>query len=769
VKGAGAQRSGRLQGSVVAGLLALAVAVAAPLARAAPEEAATVVPPRVVSDVPAAYPEGQTAEASVVLEVVVEPDGSSGELRVVEGGEPFAAAALEAVRRYRYEPARRGGQPIRARIRLVVTFSPPPPEAPPPPEPAPAFSPTLPPPPPPAAPLEVTIGGSRRGTSTPTEHRLGRADVRLLPGAFGDPFRAIEMLPGVVPTVSGLPYYYIRGAPPSAVGYYVDEVRVPYLFHFALGPGVIQPAIIEEVSLHPAAFPGRYGRYAGAIVAGRTREPAGELRGEAQIRIFDAGAYVEAPFANGRGSAGVGGRYSYTAALFSLVAPDTTIDYRDYNVRASFQLDDRWRASTFAFGSFDYASQVQQPSSGLPERDVVLFASEFHRVDLRLDRRGADGATSRVAVTLGLDRTNLEGERFAEDLVVGARAWHRAPVRPDLDLEVGLDTLIDNYSGDLPSPFALSERDYRDAVAFWAPRTDTATGTWASATWHPAKGFELTGTARADFFTSAGKTELGPSPRASMRVPLTGRLAFLGALGIAPQPPVFAIPIPAVGYRGLPGGIAHGYQKSAGAEVDLPLRFLLRAVGFHHTYLNLRDFARNARDLDIEEPQPVPSSPAQAYGLELSLTRRLSERLGGFVSYTLSRSEIGSTTFEAARVSPFDRTHVFQVGGSVDLGAGWRTSLRFLTYRGWPSDGPGSGPPLSRRGSAERLPAFVRLDARIEKRWRIRKAGYISLVLEGLNTTATEEIVGRECDPLGCRNQTIGPIVVPSFGVEGAL
>jgi len=67
--------------------------------------------------------------------------------------------------------------------------------------------------------------------------------------------------------VSGLPYYYVRGAPPSAVGYFIDDVRVPYLFHFALGPGVIQPSLIEEVSLHPAAFPARYGRYAGAIVA----------------------------------------------------------------------------------------------------------------------------------------------------------------------------------------------------------------------------------------------------------------------------------------------------------------------------------------------------------------------------------------------------------------------------------------------------------------------------------------------------------------------
>ena len=196
------------------------------------------------------------------------------------------------------------------------------------------MSPVPPPPEPPAARApeveEVTVSGSRP-TSSPMERRLGRSEVRLVPGAFGDAYRAIEVMPGVVPTVSGLPYYYIRGAPPSAVGYFIDEVRVPYVFHFALGPSVIQPAIISDVALHPAAFPARYGRFAGAVVTGSTRDPASELHGEAQVRLFDAGAYVETPLANGRASAGIGGRYSYTAALFSLVAPDTTIDYRDYN------------------------------------------------------------------------------------------------------------------------------------------------------------------------------------------------------------------------------------------------------------------------------------------------------------------------------------------------------------------------------------------------------------------------------------------------------
>jgi TonB family protein len=731
----------------------------------------TIVPPRALSPEQPAYPAGETANASVILEVVVETDGTPSSARVIDGREPFATEALAAVRRYRFEPASRAGKPIRARIRLAVDFTAPsvaaaaPGAAPP----ASAGQDALPPRAQAGRPAvtedDVDVLGWRP-VASPTEHRMGRAEIRLIPGAFGDPYRAIDILPGIVPIVSGLPYFFIRGAPPSAVGYFVDEVRVPYLFHFGLGPGVIQPALIEEVSLHPAAFPARYGRYAGGVVAGTLREPPTELRGEAQIRLYDAGAYIEAPFANGRATAGIGGRYSYTAGLLSLFAPGITIDYRDYNARVSYALNDEVRVSAFAFGAFDFTSTEEE---GV---EHVLFASEFHRLDLRLDRQTAT-SNSRVALMVGLDRTRLENARFAENRLVGLRGRHRVSVGKEVDVELGADALAELYGGDLPSPYAVRRREYEEAVNFFSPRTDTSSGAWVSASFHPAKGWDLTGTLRGDVFTSVDKIAFGPSPRASVRVPLTAKIAFLGALGISPQPPAFAIPIPAVGYRGLPGGLAFAYQKSAGLEFELPAKFNLRTVGFHHSYWNLRDFTRDRSNIDITNVPPPSGSPAQGYGLELFLNRKLTQRFGAFVSYTLSRTELGSTPTDTKQVAPFDRTHVLQVGGALELGANWRASARVLTYTGWPTEKgserqPGT-PSASAPVAGSRLPAFTRLDLRIEKRWAWRKAGYISFVIEALNATGTRDVVGKTCGTQGCRDSYFGPVIVPSIGVEGAL
>src|SRR5690606_31534459 len=94
---------------------------------------------------------------------------------------------------------------------------------------------------------EIRVRGRRADPARTVS--MSRAEVRQIPGAFGDPFRAVEMMPGVTPVVSGLPFFFIRGAPPGNVGYFLDGVRVPLLFHVGVGPSAIHPALIERVDL----------------------------------------------------------------------------------------------------------------------------------------------------------------------------------------------------------------------------------------------------------------------------------------------------------------------------------------------------------------------------------------------------------------------------------------------------------------------------------------------------------------------------------------
>jgi hypothetical protein len=148
-------------------------------------------------------------------------------------------------------------------------------------------------------------------------------------------------------------------------------------------------------------------------------------------------------------------------------------------------------------------------------------------------------------------------------------------------------------------------------------------------------------------------------------------------------------------------------------------------------------------------------------GLEVLLKRRLTRRLGGLISYTLSRSERFLPKGPAP--SSFDRTHVLNVVGSYDFGRGFRAATRIVFYTGFPVNAadPSSG----------RIPPFGRFDARVEKRWSIASGrGWISLVLEGLNVFGAKETVQVQCAQMAnCQTMQIGPLSAPNIGVEGGF
>ena len=158
-------------------------------------------------------------------------------------------------------------------------------------------------------------------------------------------------------------------------------------------------------------------------------------------------------------------------------------------------------------------------------------------------------------------------------------------------------------------------------------------------------------------------------------------------------------------------------------------------------------------------------SQGGSYGLELSLKRPFSKQLGGYLSYTLSRStrSVGRETFP----SSFDRTHVLSSALGYDLGRRWTAGARYTFYTGRPSSRVNANGLRPR--SPDRLPPFHRLDLRLEKKWRLGQSGYWSLVFEFLNATLSREAISDECDATVCTVNYIGPISIPNIGLEAAF
>jgi TonB family protein len=810
-------------------LLALAVLLSrgpSALAQEPPkavESAPPLTPPKAIPSGDVPYPEGAKGDAVVMVELVVDPTGAVKDARVVEGKEPFSTHALSASRRWRFVPAHRGEMNVAARVRMRIEFHEPVPVVPDeslmtkpvesqPPKPAP-------PPPEIKGVDEVQVRGARQEAGKTT---VGGGEVRQVPGAFGDAFRMIEALPGVTPVISGLPFFFVRGAPPGNTGYYLDGVRLPLLYHLAAGPSIVHPGLIDRVDFYPGGFPARFGRFTGGILAGYTKAPAQELHGEWNLRLLDLGALVETPFAQGRGSLLVGGRYGYPGLVLSLISPDVRLSYWDYQARASWKLNATDTVSAFWFGSYDYLGEVKTDFSTGEKKTEQLFNTLFHRLDLRYDHELRKTGNVRLALTLGTDNSGGE-DGDAGNKLVGLRAEIEDKLGPNVRARGGADVLLEHYDLFDGDGNRVKPIDGAASVLF-APRNDVTIGAHADLSWRVTPRVELIPGIRTDIFTSRridhprprrnpfrgtrfiydpATAAVGVDPRLAARLTLTPKVTWVSTFGVSHQPPSFPVQVAGAGISRLRDGLQTSLQTSQGVEIMLPADFTATANVFLHDYIGITDATATCVGKDgsgdvgdvgdaIDDSCLGQRVNGRAVGMELLLKRSLTKRLTGWVSYTLSRTTrttnyvtsqiVGGVVhplrMQSEVLGEFDRPHVLNVIGAYDMGKGWRGGARVFIYSGRPYTAQHymgvSLPPIN----AERMPPYYRLDIRLEKAWKIGKSARVSFIVEGLNVTLNKEILSYSCErsqetPVTaldqCEYQKVGPITIPSLGVEGSF
>jgi TonB family protein len=719
-----------------------------------------ITPPQPLAT-PLAYPEGASGQATVVLELTINAEGDVVDARALSGEAPFRDSALTAIQSWRFAPALRGGRPVPARIRYSVQFTPPAsePTAPEQPsveqparaQPTPARRHALRSPPP----LEIIVEGQR---APPGSVVLTRQETRALPGSFGDPLRAIEAQPGVVPIVSGLPAFFIRGAPPSNVGFFFDGVEIPLLYHAFFGPSVVHPGFIDSIEFYPGASPAQYGRFAGPIVAVKGRALECRPSGEANLRLIDAGGLIESgaladSHECGSSGARVAGRYSYAGLVLSLLS-DAELDYWDYQAQASYPLGPHDTLSVLSFGAYDLFRPPQASVNNGAELN-------FHRVDLRWDRKLGGGSTLRVALTGGADRTAGANTppSIVTDHSLRLRSELTRRLAPSVTLQAGVDTRVDRF-GLEANPRSLS---YPDFLRLFPARIDTVAGGYLALQLEPVHGIHVAPGVRADVYSSQGVTVVGVDPRVSAEYEVGRSLKIQHSLGVAHQRPNFTAQVPGAQLADLSGGLQWALLWSSGLKLKLPLDLSASATVFRSGYFNALDPLGGGRDFTIDRTALDRRATVSAAGLELQLTRPVTNRLGGFISYTLSRSEESS----GAQKSPsgFDRTHVLQTALSYEVSPGFRVGARAVLYSGVPELSLEGSPHFTagRRGSP-----FFRLDLRAEKRFRIGQRGYWGLIAEILNATSTREVVRLDCGEV-CRERSAGPVVLPSLGIEAGF
>ncbi|TGK03945.1 TonB-dependent receptor [Leptospira semungkisensis] len=94
-------------------------------------------------------------------------------------------------------------------------------------------------------------------------------EIKRMPGTFGEPLRAIETIPGVVPTAAfggGANNYVIRGSDPNSNLYLVDDLPILYPFHFDGLSAVVNANLIKSMDVYTGVYPANFNNALGGVI-----------------------------------------------------------------------------------------------------------------------------------------------------------------------------------------------------------------------------------------------------------------------------------------------------------------------------------------------------------------------------------------------------------------------------------------------------------------------------------------------------------------------
>ena len=637
--------------------------------------------------------------------------------------------------------------------------------------------------------FETVVRGKVERTETSRTTLSGR-EITRVPGTFGDPFRVVNVLPGVTSMMSLLPLPVVRGSSPGDTGYFLDGIRLPMLFHLFGGPSVIHPEFIDRVDFYPGGFPVTYGGYTGGIIDGHTRSTRpDERRLDLDLNLTQAGGLVRTPIEPLGMTATVAGRYGYPGILLSLLTPDVSLSYWDYQTRFDKRVgNDAW--SAFFYGADDRVKV--RPAAGQPLRTVIRFT--FHRADLRY-RHGDDANHIEGRLVLGYDDSTLSGGDgpVAGSSALGNGSWSAGPALRAhraafswLDLDAGLDSVVRTVKNPASSATATSAAGSGSGASqiFNSDGYFVTSGTFVEAAWKPNDDWRIMPGVRADLYNQqrtlgANVQQWNVDPRLLIRYRLSeaeaGGTTLKGVVGRYHQPPRLFMPLPGLDASSLELGLLASTQYSIGAETKLGPS-LESDVNVYYNDMNpvLFDFATNPSAADAQQPQPTlppwqapsptpgtdrtrindlfVSRQGRSYGLEVLVRRRDAERLFGWVSYTLSRSERRTTsTWE---LFDYDRLHVLNLVAGLRLPRNWEVGGRAMLQ---------SGSPLTTifGRNLTRSAGQFRFDLRIDKR-AVWDKWLLDFYVDIINTTVAAESGG-----------LIGGsairYIIPTIGLRGVL
>jgi len=208
--------------------------------------------------------------------------------------------------------------------------------------------------------IEVTSAAFERKEESPLSMRtLGIQEIEKSPGGNRDISKVIQAFPGVASTPSFRNDVIVRGGGASENKFFLDDVEIPNLNHFATqgasgGPaGMINTDFLREVEFYSGSFPANRGNALSSIVDMKLIDGNKDrLNVKLTLGASDYGLTMDGPMGK-KSTFLISARRSYLGFLFSILELPFLPTYNDFQIKSRISLSKKDQLTIIGLGAID--------------------------------------------------------------------------------------------------------------------------------------------------------------------------------------------------------------------------------------------------------------------------------------------------------------------------------------------------------------------------------------------------------------------------------
>jgi hypothetical protein len=629
---------------------------------------------------------------------------------------------------------------------------------------------------------EVQVRGERSPDKV-SKSVISGAELRQVAGSGGDPLNALQSLPGVASDGSSSAPA-VRGTGPGDNYFYVDGLPSFKIFHLG-AISVFNADLISDFSLYAAAFSSHYANVTGAVIDVALRNPRTDRLGaKLNANWLGADFLVEGPVKSNQ-SFFFAARRSYLDLLIKPIAKDGVTlqipNYRDYQGKYLWQVNDNHRVSFHLQGAGDNLKLKFDSTSDAAQQQPILagdatFADGYAMQAVVLDSVLANGnAFNKLALEhIGFHFTNsvgTAGNIYLEQNVTMLREQINLPFNDDHELSLAgnVNHQVTNIQADIINPTCTQFNPNCDLTT--APKLQLVDQIIAN-------GWDISAQDRkkltSQFTLVSGLRHSGEDylhrqftePRIGLEWQRTENTLLTAGWGRHNQLPTGQEVARTFGNPKLDHLRAE--HSVVGIAQKLPDNWSWKAETY---YKKLSNIIVDDNLLNYNN-----GGSGKAYGAELLIKKAATEKLSGWLSVSVSKSQrhndITGESFRFEYDQPLNTTLVATYksdvpGVSLSVKWNYHSGAPYTPIYGTSGTFPDSRPmPVYGAVNSGTLPAYHRLDLRLDRNY-VYNTWKLNTYFELNNAYQRQNVVGYSYDPTYTKKTAITTFVIPfNFGVQ---